>query len=186
MKMTTRPHREAGFATIGRGLVVPRRFTAHLRPDTSDDAPPFAVTLDAELAGGRYQCTRLELEQVEGGPPVDGEGIRTVAVRHLIRAAASHNIYGEKQAAGTDDGQPLVPLSWSLPDVSDGPTDENLRVVAVAYSLAYVCGLPPLRHVEEALGLARSTAGRWVKLARDRGHLGATEPGRAGGAVVEV
>jgi len=38
----------------------------------------------------------------------------------------------------------------------------------------------PTATVAESLGLPRSTAGRWVRMARQAGHLGAAEVGKAG------
>ncbi len=62
-----------------------------------------------------------------------------------------------------------------------GPTDEALRFVALAYRLAYALGEAPTKGVMERLKLPRSTAGRWVMRARERGYLGPTTPGAAGG-----
>jgi len=181
MRIQTDIDRDAGFAAIGLGYVVPQRFTTTFMPSAGEQ-PPYAGSFTAVLLHGRFECVRLELEHQPDGPPIDTEGLRTIPVRHLIRAAIEGNVFGERQARNPD--RPLVPLSWRPPDVSDGPTDDNLKVVMVAYRLAYASGVPPLKHVEESLGLPRSTAGRWVKLARERGFLGAAEKGRAGEAVM--
>lgn len=56
-------------------------------------------------------------------------------------------------------------------DSNVGPTDDALRFVAASYSLAYALGEPPAKAVERDLDLATSTAGRWIKLAREKGLL---------------
>ncbi|MGI8868763.1 MAG: hypothetical protein ACR2F6_07920 [Mycobacteriales bacterium] len=80
---------------------------------------------------------------------------------------------------------------WSQDRLSDediarlkaaGPTEDTLKWVARSYRLALILGEPPTRAVERDLRVPRSTAGRWVALARERGHLGAAEgAGKAGG-----
>jgi transposase len=62
-----------------------------------------------------------------------------------------------------------------------GPSDADLRAVADVYQLAYVTGGAPTKTVMERLGLPRSTAGRWIALARERGLLGPATPRKAGG-----
>jgi hypothetical protein len=65
---------------------------------------------------------------------------------------------------------------------SAGPVPSTLEAVAYLYRVAVLMGEPPTKAVEETLGLARSTAGRWVAQARQEGFLGPAEtPGKAGG-----
>ena len=62
-----------------------------------------------------------------------------------------------------------------------GPiTDERLRQVADIYRAACFATGAPTNAVRDQLGVPRATAGRWVSLARQRGFLGATQPGVAG------
>ena len=64
----------------------------------------------------------------------------------------------------------------------EGPTDEALWWASHLYRLAVIVNDPPTKSVEEALDLPRSTAGRWLALARKRGFLGASEGrGKTGG-----
>ena len=65
-------------------------------------------------------------------------------------------------------------------------TDENLTQVAGLYRDALARGLPPTQTIAETMHVARSTAARWVGLARKRGLLGASLPGRAGEADSET
>ncbi len=62
---------------------------------------------------------------------------------------------------------------------AEGPTDEALQAAATVYRLAHACGEPPTKAVEDRFGLTRSTAGRYVAKARERGLLKQTTPGKA-------
>lgn len=53
----------------------------------------------------------------------------------------------------------------------EGPTDENLRKIALVYAAATVMRLGPTKHVADVIGLPISTAGNWVRKARDAGYL---------------
>lgn len=79
-------------------------------------------------------------------------------------------------------------LTWAGPitlseraRAGGGPSDEDLRAVADVYQLAYVTGGAPTKTVMERLALPRSTASRWVRMARERGLLGPATPRKAGG-----
>jgi hypothetical protein len=75
---------------------------------------------------------------------------------------------------------------WGLIPPDDvtvyGPTDRALQWTAHFYRLGYAVAHNPTKLVEQALGLPRSTAGRWIAAARSAGHLGPSEgTGKAGG-----
>ena len=59
-------------------------------------------------------------------------------------------------------------------------TDEHLGSVATIYRAAVEQGDPPTQAVADAMHAARSTAARWVMLARKRNFLGKATKGRAG------
>jgi hypothetical protein len=61
---------------------------------------------------------------------------------------------------------------------AEGPTDDALEHVALIYRLAYAVREQPTKAVEEAFGLARSTAERWVSTARDLGLIETPDPRR--------
>ena len=64
----------------------------------------------------------------------------------------------------------------------EGPTDRVLQWVAHLYRWAMAIAPNPALEVERALGLSHSTAGRWVRMARQKGYLGPSEgPGKAAG-----
>jgi hypothetical protein len=58
--------------------------------------------------------------------------------------------------------------------------EEDLKRVAEVYRGAIARGRPPTKTVAGELGVARSTAGRWVAEARRRGVLGRAKPRVAG------
>ncbi len=59
-------------------------------------------------------------------------------------------------------------------------TDDDLNTVVRIYRAALATGEPPTQAVAKQMFVARSTAGRWVAAARERGLLGKAKP-RAGG-----
>lgn len=133
---------------------------------------------------GHLFCQSLTVRQREGGPPVTSEGIRAVPIATLVRQVASTEFLAIEEA--NDNAFALSDRTLDDQAVArikrEGPTDEALRWVAFAYRIALVLGEPPTRAVEKGLRLPRSTAGRWVSLARERGYLGEAEgPGKAGG-----
>jgi hypothetical protein len=66
-------------------------------------------------------------------------------------------------------------------DKSQGPTSDVLEHIAAIYRVARVFGVAPTLAVQTEMDLPRSTATRWLALAREQGHLGSAEIGRAGG-----
>jgi hypothetical protein len=74
----------------------------------------------------------------------------------------------------------MTPLDVPRDITGQGPTDEALEYVALAYRFAYALGEAPTKGVMDRLKLTRSTAAKWVMAARERGYLGPTTPGAAG------
>lgn len=157
----------------GPSLVPPTKFTPG-----PDDGFSYVVTLTVVHDGDRYVVEKMECEQIDDGPPVDSAGLRLVPVARLVSHAVVPFIWqGEPQQQGSK----WTPFGGASPDdAADGPTDDALRKLAVVYAVTYAVGEPPAKRVTEVFGLARSTAGRWITMARERGFLGPTTPGRAG------
>jgi len=135
------------------------------------------VRVVADMVDGRLACTELHVSQREGGPPVTTDAIRLIPVAQLVKAAAASYVM--------QTSTPSPGVTWGSPPVvpegfpKAGPTDDALRFVALVYRTSHAFGDPPTMAVE-SLGLPRSTAIRWVSLARRKGFLGTTTPGRAG------
>ena len=144
----------------------------------------YEVELELAFEGdGPYVCREVRVRQRAGGPPVTGEAIRAVPVGRLTNEVITEAVFSGAPGAAA------VPLllrhdeEQKLRMRVDGPTDANLKQVAAVYRFAMLIGAGPTQTVSDVFGLPRSTAGRWVAMARDpkRGFLGETERGKAGG-----
>lgn len=97
---------------------------------------------------------------VERASGVSGTALRSVRVAELASAALRERL-PRRDHASLD----------SAAIRGQGPCDASLTVVAEIHREASAVGLPPSRAVEIALGLPRTTASRWVRLARQKGFL---------------
>jgi len=157
---------------------MPRRVTVR-----ADDLNGYDVQVEVEPARGRLVAVSVEVMQRRDGPAVTGEALRSVPVAALTKEASAHLMPFKQKDGYVEMGGGRV----LTPEVVDGiheagPSQRSLEWVAYLYQLAVLRGDPPTKTVETALRLPRSTAGRWVALARREGHLGPAEgPGKAGG-----
>ncbi|MDQ3103705.1 MAG: hypothetical protein M3Q87_00505 [Actinomycetota bacterium] len=163
--------------------VAPGLGIARLVTVTVEDWSGYDVAVEVVPEGGRLVAQEVRVHRRDGGPAVTGEAIRSVPVAALTKQAARH-VLTFVQKDGYTEWTPTQQLTAA--DVAAiqeaGPTTASLRWVAYLYRLGLVMGDPPTRTVEKALELPRSTAGRWVALARERGFLGPAEgAGKAGG-----
>jgi hypothetical protein len=177
-----------GIIPFAPGLAVPRAFTFRVEEEGR-------YSLEADVAyeqpvGGRmghFVCNRLTITRREDGPPVTTEGIREIPVAAFLRLAVEGNLLrvGPTERHGQTSSWKLT---WAGPialseraQAGGGPNDADLRAVADVYQLAYLTGAAPTKMVMQRLDLPRSTASRWVRMARDRGLLGPATPRKAGG-----
>lgn len=166
--------------SVGRDLVFPAAVTVEV-----DDLNGYSVVVTVVPAAGRLVAGSVEVRSREGGPAVTGEAIRGVPVAKLVRQASGWVMFVERSHP---NGRPAQMIRRQIDKAGvdrirqAGPTDETLDWVAHAYRVALVLGDPPTGAVEKTFELPRSTAGRWVALARERGFLGKAEgAGKAGG-----
>ena len=185
------------------GIVGPERIDAVVRPATTATkatVPGPAVRLEIRFdqEQGRYVCDELTAYRDAGhGVPVTSEALRHVPVEELVTeqlveaeiavtaALTADATVTVSDSVGLSDTATVTVEPWGRvpPDgiTEHGPTDRALRWVAHFYRWGYAVSYGGTKAVEELLGLPRSTAGRWVKLAREAGYLGPAEgPGRAG------
>ncbi len=161
------------YGRLGDGLAVPSPVTITVTGE------PFDLVLAVELQGGRFVCRDLRVTQVDGGPPVTGEALRRIPVSEVIRTALEDTIVRGEQIG--PELWEAAPMGAPRRDIArHGPTDEALKHVAAIYRFTHALGESPTKGVQERLGLPRSTAARWVALARERGYLGAASVGKAG------
>jgi hypothetical protein len=184
-----RPHREddrtISLVTLRDGFAVPRRFTA--RGET--------VSLDVEVdTDGTVACRAIEVRAADG-EAVTGETLRRLPVAKLTRqaVAGAARLYQPV----TDGGPPIFHLTGApvrahadfynsytrdarRPRRGSPLTPQHLAQVAALYRAALQRGDPPTQTIASEMHAARSTAARWVALAREQGLLGASLPGQAG------
>jgi Family of unknown function (DUF6214) len=137
---------------------------------------------------GRYGCYQLTVH-ANHGVPITAASLRDVKIAEImfLTLRASGPLTADGQALGlirelpNPDGR--EPWGLQVPaEVADGgPTDRALRWVAHIYRYGLAIGYKPTKAVEEAVGLSRPRAGRWIAAAREKGFLGPAEVGKAGG-----
>lgn len=143
----------------------------------------YEVEVEVVVEAGRLVAQEVRVRRTPNGPPVTSEAIRAVPVAALTKSAAAHVVEMEEQ----QDGVVLSPRGHLYPKYAarlreNGPTSETLEWVTYLYRVGLLMGEPPTKLVGTAIGIPRSTAGRWVAAARKQGLLGPSEgSGKAGG-----
>lgn len=147
---------------LGGGLQVPAEIDV-----TAEDVGGCAVQLTAVYNpdSGRYAARSITVRADDG--EVTGEILRSIPVARILREGVMDMV---QALTFLDMGSPPDDLGKA------GPTDETLRWVARIYRWALLVGDAPTQAVAEGLSVPRSTAGRWVTRARDRGHLTVMDP----------
>jgi hypothetical protein len=186
-------------------LYVPRAFTA----DIEDESQKAHLTLTIEMEDARPRCRRLDID-VSNDLEITGDFLRRIAVgRWLLEAL----LVAVEKPSGLDDPQGDLAADLRAQGVTEIfrlPSDderqsfreeyasktrrprrgspisqEHLAEVAKRYREAAEKGDHPTQAVAREMNVARSTAARWVGLARRHGLLGPSLPGRAGEATTE-
>jgi hypothetical protein len=173
---------ESKLIPLGGGLAGWSPFTWH-----AEEGLPYRLELRVVHEDGRFVVDQLTVKRREGGPPVTTEGLREVPVAAFLRLAVESNVMRVGPTI-RDGNRSSWKLTWASPLAlserakgGGGPSDEDLRTVAALYQVAYATGQAPTKLVMNRLDLPRSTASRWVRMARDRGLLGPATPRKAGG-----
>lgn len=161
----------------------------------------YEVHVGVRMLRGGPRAERVELVQLKDergrptGPYVTGMALRNLALGDLlsraVEEAVSVAVKVERGADGTASGVLRAPTDDERSGFAsnyrrDGrrlPDDERLTRVAEVYRAAMGLGERPTQAVADALEVARSTAGRWVQEARDRGYLRAAPGPRMAGEV---
>lgn len=166
-----------GLVRVAPGLALPRQMTV-----TAEDLNGFDVEVSVEPLEGRLVATEVRVTQRKGGPVVTGEALRSIPVARLTQQAAQHLLTYQEKDGDIEWGPPTLTPDKAVKIREAGPVADSLEWVAYIYRMALLMGESPTRAVEVTLGLPRSTAGRWVASARDKGFLGPAETqGKAGG-----
>lgn len=163
------------------GFAAPRRFTA-----TSD-----TLRLDVEVApDGIAACRAVEV-RARDGEALTSESLRLPLARLVREALAgsarwyapdggdTHSFVGgsspESRALYAELTKDIRPARRGRP-----VTDEHLRAVAKLYRRLAAGGGSPTQDIADAMNVGRATAARWVRAARDAGHLGEALRGQPG------
>lgn len=147
---------------LGDGWTVPGGFTV-----TIDGYAGCTVKLRASYRSesGRYESDEVTVQR--RGVEVTGDVLRYVHVAGILRQGAASVVLKPFEHLPAPDARALA---------AQGPAAETLYWVSRWYRLALLLGDPPTQRVASTLGIPRSTAGRWVTRARDRGLLTVQDP----------
>jgi hypothetical protein len=162
-------------------LVVPgvtafREFTAKVSGDEFEGT----IELDYKLAGDRFALRSIR------GEALTPQLLRQLSAprvgENLLQSSLGRFLFLAKAPKGQPSPLKLLEIAASDPEAftTEGPQPQALTVVALVYRIAYLTGQRPARAVQLQLGLPRSTAGRWISLARKAGLLGETRERKAG------
>jgi hypothetical protein len=184
LPMTTRRKRYSG------GITNRGEYGQYRSEETTVDRSDLPYVLTIQLShsdDGRSVCSRLVVEQREGGTPVTSDGMRRLPLARLIRdlMAEPPRLIMKRQ------GESLVPVTPGDESFEDDlaaylqerrkaerkgrrrVTDEDLQRVADVYRKALHDTQPPGLAVQRVLKLRTpEQARRWISKAREAGFLG--------------
>ncbi len=130
---------------------------------------------------------KLTAVGIEVATGINAAVLRKLAPQDLVRSLVQHavSVQTVKPAHVDEDGRQWWTLFGGMfAGVTEesartirleGPTDANVKKAAELYALAAALDAPPTKHVATTLGLPLSTAGFWVRRARDLGYLPETD-----------
>jgi hypothetical protein len=173
---------DTGRCDIGDGVEIPHKVRV-----IAESVSGYRVSLSARYddAVGRYLVASIAVE-TEDGHEVTGEALRKIPVAKIAReglgAALRRTLFPVVLVASSDEdsGSAADDLQSSVSIRSDGGSERDvtwlvreskLRTIARVYRIALLIGDAPTQAVAQYLDVPRSTAGRWVMRARDRGVL---------------
>ena len=146
-----------------------------IEADPANDYP--AVSVKAEVLEGRYVCKEITV-RAHGESKITSEKLRDIAVGFYVQWAA--------EACNHEVDERLTELAADAMRSSSRITDDLLEVVAATYRWGYAVSGNPTAKIMEFFGIERPRAAKCVSHCRERGFLGATDVGRAGGVVSEI
>jgi hypothetical protein len=149
---------------VGAGLYAPPAIWV----EATDTELPLDISAELVLDGFRYVVGKLTASQREGGAAVTGEALRAIPVQTLVRGAVADRVRLRVNGEQTDV---VLPHEERKRLADNGPTDETLTWVARIYLTAELASDPPAKAVKEAMGIPTSTAGYWIRRAKDKGLM---------------
>lgn len=169
-------------------LQIPRHFTL-VSPIALDPFEPDAdgdheIELDVEVdARGRPFCRGLALR----GPHITAPTLKDLPLDYLIRDATAEaaRVWSgiTRSALGISRQEARAALNTRMPRQGSEVTPEHLQAVAKMYRALVKSRQPgPVANIARFHCVHRSTAARWVRMARDAGYLGPAKDRAAGEA----
>lgn len=149
-------------------LVIPKQAEIQVDDSTIDCDIVIEATYDYALR--RYVASKVSASRRGDGLEVNGSMLRELRVQEYIR----DGLRGEFDIQLGDGSQEVAILDEDRRDelVAAGPGNrETLLWLARIYRSAEVLNVPPVKAVQEQLGLTQSTATLWVRRARAEGIL---------------
>ena len=162
---------------------LPKQFRVEAEGVRTDELP-YRVRMEFVVENGRPMCIELALGRLRAD--LTSEGLRKVPVSRLVRDAALAAVH-ESPDSERSSPRALQVGRWARLYASDNPPhrptgkrldDAHYRRVAKIYEQARLAGADPVAAVKAHEFCSRSTAGRWVGEARERGFLAKTTPGK--------
>lgn len=177
---------------------MPQKFDATV---TGVHNVPYVVRVSVEVLPTGPRAFAVELEQLRDergrpdGPYVTGVALRALALDGLIARATERAVavadavevtaHGRSGALRTPTSGERASFVRAARARRPADDDERHALVRDTYREAMVLGIDPTRAVAEALGVARSTAGRYVSQARQHGYLRPAPGPRMAGEIEE-
>jgi hypothetical protein len=133
---------------------------------------PHRYQVGIDMRGGSPRLVELRLLPLDGvDAEIDTTTVRSIPVVRLAKAAA--------QKIGIDElpfalaGQEDAALTRLRPDYVRGRShdEDHYRDVALLLTKARELGLSPRKYVAETMNAAIPTVDRWIKRAKELGHL---------------
>lgn len=133
-----------------------------------DKGNEFAVTFSAEVINQRLEVTELSIKAQSENAVVTQKFLRTIPIATATLAIRNENATGK-----ATELEPVTEQRWK-------GTDEQLKIIANLYREAYRTGSAIQPYLAEKTGRPVTTVNRWVRQAREAGHLGKSNGTRAG------
>lgn len=172
---------QAATTRVGAALRISPAFVATYL----DDESGIETTLEARYSAdaGRYLVTAVRARSIRGGAEVNNLALRRTPIQGILQHAApqcvSLTLDDESDPAATwvtasdlsNTAGRVIP-AWLAEDVvKRGASDARMEVIEILYGTAALAGLPPVKAVQNELGVPHRTASDWIKKARAAGRL---------------
>ena len=148
------------------------------------------VEIEGTVVDGQPRCSTLSVWRLDG-QPLEADDLRAIPLGDYVDQVASRSALvmepGDSLGRFAAEVGATEAVGEQITKRRRGRiTDAYLREVAALYRAAYAAGEHPTKTIAKQCHVGRSTAGRLVKRARDRGFLGPALKQKAGEADKET